>query len=483
MNSLDTALVELNRDALIATDAEGRVIRWSSGAAGVFGYSAGEAIGQFLEDLTVPAEKCAEFQMLLCHVSALQPTRVETIRRHKNGALLNVELLSRRIGTPGLDYVLFSERDVTDRQRAAEKFRGLLEAAPDAVVIVGPTGRIVLVNSQVDRLFGYPREELIGQNVDILLPEASRAVHARHRSAFVDQPRVRSMGEGIELYARRRDGTEFPVEISLSPLATEEGTLVSAAIRDITERKRVRVQLQEQNRQLTQANRAKSQFLASMSHELRTPLNAIIGFTETLLMLLAGPLNKEQTEQLQTVQAAGLHLLSLIDDLLDLTRIESGQVDMRVCEVDCREITLACVAEIRPLAQAKGLEIFHEAGEQKILVMADPRMLHQILLNLLGNAVKYTDRGSVRLQVHATHTEHAASVLFEVIDTGIGIAPGDHERLFQAFSQLGVPGRAVEGVGLGLYLSARQAEALGGSIAFRSTLGVGSVFTLTLPGG
>lgn len=483
MHSIDAALVALNHDALIATDEAGKVVRWSSGASNVFGFSANEAIGQFLEDLTVPAEKREEYQSLLRDASALEPTRIETVRRHKSGAPLHIDLLSRRIGTPGLGYVLFIERDVTDRQLADQKFRGLLEAAPDAVVIVGPSGRIELVNSQVDRLFGYPRDQLIGQNVEILLPEASRALHAQHRTTFFERPRVRSMGEGLELYARRCDGTEFPVEISLSPLATEDGTLVSAAIRDMTERKRVRVQLQEQNQQLAQASRAKSQFLASMSHELRTPLNAIIGFTETLLMLLAGPLNEEQTQQLQTVQAAGFHLLSLIDDLLDLTRIESGQTDMVLREVDCEEIANACVAEMQPLAQAKGLGLFHDVSEEKVCVMADPRMLHQILLNLMGNAVKYTDRGSVRLQVHATRTEHAASVLFQVIDTGIGIAPGDHERLFQAFSQLGVPGRAVEGVGLGLYLSARLAEALGGCIDFRSTLGVGSVFTLTLPAG
>ena len=479
--TVDDALMALNPDALIATDEAGLVVRWNSGAHAVFGFTADEAMGRSLEELTVPPDCREEHRSLLRGATKMAPVRSETVRRRKNGALLHVEILTRRVTLAGDTYVLFSKRDITDRRQADEMFRGLLESAPDAVVIVGQDGRINLVNSQTDAMFGYPREELVGQKVEVLLPDSARGLHVQHRAGYFGQPRVRSMGAGLDLYARHRDGREFPVEISLSPLATEAGTLVSAAIRDITERRRVQRQLEEKNLQLADANQAKTHFLASMSHELRTPLNAIIGFTGTLLMLLAGPLTPEQTKQLRTVQAAGMHLLALINDLLNLSRIEARQTTLQLQETDCTAMAAMCIDEIQPLAKAKGLEVIFQAPEEVITVNTDQKLLHQILLNLLGNAVKYTERGHVRLQIRSNRTEEQATVTFEVSDSGIGIAPKDHGRLFHAFSQVDQPGRPVEGVGLGLYLSAKLAQTLGGAINFCSTLGEGSTFSVTLP--
>jgi PAS domain S-box-containing protein len=479
-------LLESTPDAMLALDETGHILMVNANAECLFGYGRDDLTGHSVEDL-LPARFRDDHVRHRTGYFGQPRVRsmgagLQLFGLHRNGEEFPVEVSLSPLRTDAGMVVMSAVRDMTDHLRAAQKFRGLLEAAPDAIVIVDADGKIVLANSQADNLFGYSRDELIEQAVELLLPEGLRAVHARHRAGFFSQPRVRAMGAGLDLHARAKDGREFPVEISLSPLVTETGTLVSAAIRDISERKRVERQLQEQNLQLASANQAKSQFLASMSHELRTPLNAIIGFTGTLLMQLPGPLNEEQDKQLRAVQQAGLHLLALINDLLDLTRIEAGRAEINLVRTDGHELATSAVYELRPIAEAKGLQLDLESSGTQLFVMADRRILLQILLNLLGNALKYTDTGRVCMQLSRSTSASGSIVSFNVIDTGIGIAPQDHERLFKAFSQVGQPDRPTEGAGLGLYLSAKLAEVLRGSMSFTSEPGSGSVFTLSLPG-
>jgi len=287
-----------------------------------------------------------------------------------------------------------------------------------------------------------------------------------------------------ELTARSRSGKETVVVYNAATLFDPDHKLegIFAAVREITERKRFEQQLQEQNLELERANQAKDRFLASMSHELRTPLNAIIGFTGTLLMKLPGPLNSEQEEQLQTVQSSGRHLLSIINDLLDLAKIESGKWEGDFQTLDCAEVARDVAGGLRPLARNKGLSLTVTAPQHAVAASTDQRALRQILINLTNNAIKFTETGDVCLEVHESSANGQATVRFDVVDTGIGIKQENEAKLFRAFEQLKKYGTAPrEGTGLGLYICQRLAGLLGGSIEFTTELGKGSVFSFILP--
>ena len=248
----------------------------------------------------------------------------------------------------------------------------------------------------------------------------------------------------------------------------------------MSELREVEHQLREANVQLDAANQAEARFLASMSHELRTPLNAIIGFTGTLLMRLPGPLLPDQERQLRTVQASAKHLLSLINDLLDLAKIESGKVEVNLEPVECRGVLDELVTALRPTAEAKGLVFQATITPPDVSVKADRRALSQILLNLTSNAIKFTETGSVDLHIRRSGIARRRIEL-SISDTGVGIRDEDQTKLFQAFTQVeSLPRQRQEGTGLGLHLSRKLAELLGGEITFETEWGKGSTFTLVL---
>ena len=373
------------------------------------------------------------------------------------------------------------DRHLADRPNADHHYRALLEAAPDAMVLADRRGLIVLVNSQAERLFLFERSQLIGQPVEMLLPGRLRHSHLAHRTQYWMEPRVRPMGTGQDLVGLRQDGTEFPVEISLSPIDLEEGQLVCASIRDATPRRLIEQKLRDKNLELERASQAKDQFLASMSHELRTPLNAVIGFAGTLLMRLPGPLNADQEQQLRTIQRSGRHLLSLINDLLDVAKINAGKADCDLEPVDCGALLAEVVDTLRLQATEKGLLLALHVPEAAVCLQTDRRSLTQIVMNLLANAIKFTPSGRVDLTLSRSIGEDGEITRISVRDTGPGIAKEDQTQLFEPFARVRTRDRtAPSGTGLGLHLSARLAAVIGGRITVDSAAGAGSTFTLLI---
>jgi PAS domain S-box-containing protein len=492
-------------DAIYLLDPNGIVETWNAAAERMKGYTAEEIIGQSFATFFTPEDVASgEPERTLGIARDTGRFTAITWRIQKDGRRFQARVTMDAVrGDDGtLRGFAMVAHDTTDEYIGEVQRAIIIEAAPNGMMIVDEAGIITLANSQVARIFGYRKGTLVGQQVEILVPDGFRAAHGVLPSAFTSGDNDNAMSPPRQFTGLKQDGSPVSVEIILNSIATPRGRIVVASMSDVTERLREVAEQQETDagerlvaaesnarldrlaRHLAeardraeQASEAKSRFLTGITHELRTPLHGILGYAE--LLSLEGDLNLVQSERVATMITAGEHLLGMINAVLDVSQIEADRLDLHPTEFELSEFARACLDVVRPSAVAKGLALVLTVGAP-LWVFADSTRLRQVLINLVGNAIKFTPSGTVELRVEPA--EAGRRVRLEVADTGPGIWLRHREKLFQTFERLNADSvSGIEGAGVGLSLAARLVEVMGGMIGYVDNPGGGSVFWLELP--
>jgi PAS domain S-box-containing protein len=601
--------------ATILIRPSGRIARLNAEAARLFKFTPEALIDRNIAEILPPI---AAFLERLPAKTGRAPRWRQIAGRTKNGRALDLRITCRPLRLQGKAFIAVTLDDAAPTRRMRQQLRAtqnylakVVELSDDGIVSVTTDGTIKIFSQGAERMFGYNSAEVVGHNLDMLLPTSLRAVHAKHMADFVaSKGQTRRMGQRAELLARRKSGETFPVEASIMHFAAEGSTILTAILRDVTERKRneqalkaserlfravfeqtfqfvglltpegivvelnrsalelgglarhatvgrpfteatwwplspgdstkeiggliaraaagetVRAELpildgdqvrhvidfslkpirdddgavnmliaegrdiservgaelamREAKRHAELANRAKSEFLANMSHELRTPLNAIIGFAEVMQRETFGPLGSARYRTYcADIHHAGTHLLSVINDVLDVAKIEAGRLLAHDEDIDIKAVILGCVQMVRERASGAGLYLVVDVAPDLPSLRADERLLRQMLLNLLSNAVKFTPQGGITIGAKRAQT---GELLIEVKDTGIGIAPADIPKAMQAFGQIDSTfNRKVGGTGLGLHLVRNMVELQGGTLQLESTPSLGTTARLVFP--
>ena len=461
----------------------GKVVFANEAAADMLGArSSGDLLGHSLETFIL-AEDRQRYLNLIGHLSrGVEKLELSDIRfRDAEGSRVYSESSARMVDWQGGASVLVTVRDITSHkavERALrereQRIRAIVENVADAVITMDVTGRIESVNSTAERMFGYSADEMIGESVSIIVGGEGAVTHDDRVGTYLATGQGRIVGIGPrETLARHKDGGEFPVSIAVSEVNADGNRFFIGAIRDIT--------MQRQVEEMVRANRAKSEFLATMSHEIRTPLNGILGMVE---LILDTDLSDQQQKYIQILRKSGGVLLSLVNEILDISKLEAGQLDIEAVSFDIRETIGNIVDVVTTKANEKNITLsLHVDRTIPAEAVGDPGKLQQVLLNLMGNAIKFSEGGTVALWVRSVNGgEDPFLVRFDVIDTGIGIAQEIIPNMFDRFTQAdSSTSRKYGGTGLGLAICKQFVELMGGEITVESEPGRGSTFSFTLP--
>ena len=464
--------------AIFMMDTQGRVLSWNAGAERIKGYTSDQIIGHNFSCFFPPEDiERGRPEEILRIAAASGRYEAKGMRVRKDGSrfLASVTFTALRDSAGTLQGFSEFSHDLSESKESGAKYQALLEAAPDAMVVVNQAGEIVLVNVQAEKQFGYSRNELVGQKVKNVIPEgfAERLIADGARSAA--EALAQQIGTGIELVARRKDGSEFPIEIMLSPLESAEGILVTAAIRDISVRKESEQHLVKTVGELKRSNEELQQFAYVSSHDLQEPLRMVASYTQLLAKRYTGRLDSNADEFIAFAVDGCNRMQGLIRDLLAYSR--AGTNVNGFCEVSAEDALQGALTNLRMTIEQSGAVVSHDSLPA---IETDETQLTQVFQNLVGNAIKYRSTDVPRVHVSATNNGDNEWI-FSVRDNGLGIAPQYFERIFIIFQRL--HGRdEFEGTGIGLAICKKVLERLGGRIWVESQPGTGSTFYFALPG-